>query len=253
MKNLMIKSCVVLLLAGCGTEDDMSPEGETTPTEARGESCSEPVAVSCVDEMILDLSYQTTVAQTEVTNIREGQQWITAVDATAGGFQNASTNPWIYFKFTDEGAEKVEISDEDSLESMEWHLAAHRYKIRLNSGSGGPSCVKASALLESTYEELTEVPEGLTFYEDTYYNDDCTLIGDSFGMGGAQFYMSNWWDYPGCVATTGVPFIIQIEDGRRLRLRVDSYYESGQDECNENGTMGVGSARLSMRWGFFYE
>ena len=242
-----------LSLIGCGQESDTNNDTATADSTARGESCDTPQEVACIDDMILDLSYQDTVASTDVTNLREGQQWLTTIDATAGGFGNSSSNPWVYIRFTDTGAQKVEISDEDSLESMDWHLAAHRFKLRLNSGTGGPSCVKAAALLEGDYDTLDRVPENLTFYADTFYTSDCSLIEDSYGLETPQVYMSGWWEYPGCVATTGMPFIVQLDDGRRLKLRVESYYVSGQETCNEEGVSGNGSANVTIRWGFFFD
>ena len=157
-----------LSLIGCGQESDTNNDTSTTGSTARGESCDTPEEVVCIDDMILDLSYQDSVASTDITNLREGQQWLTTIDATAGGFGNSSSNPWVYIRFTDTGLKKLELSDEDSLESMDWHLAAHRFKLRLNSGTGGPSCVKAAALLEGDYDSLDRVPENLTFYSDTF-------------------------------------------------------------------------------------
>ena len=177
-------------------------------------------------------------------------EFSSTIDATAGGFQQAAGNPWIYVRFTNAGVEKVEISDEDSLESMEWHLAAHRFKIRMNGGSSGPSCVGAAAMLEQSYDDLTAVPDGLQFYQDDYYTPDCSMIEDTFGMGSPQVYMSGWWEYPGCVATTGTPYFIQLDDGRVVKLVVEAYYQSGQESCNANGSMGSGSANLQWRWRF---
>lgn len=252
MSRRLLGLALGLSLWACG--DAGTNEGDTdVVSTARGESCESPADVSCVDDILLDLSYQNTVATTEVTNLREGQQWLTTIDATAGGFGNSSSNPWVYIRFTETGAEKLDISDEDSLESMDWHLAAHRFKLRLNSGHGGPSCVKAAALLEGDFDALDTVPENLTFYADTFYTADCSLIEDSYGLGSPQVYMSGWWEYPGCVATTGMPFIVQLDDGRRLKLRVESYYVGGQATCNEEGTPGTGSGNITLRWGLFFD
>ncbi|MEC9464182.1 MAG: HmuY family protein [Myxococcota bacterium] len=243
--------CVVLVLAltACGTEttEDLGDEGTTSEPEI---VCSELTAISCEDSLVQDLSLQESVSVGEVTNERLGAEFVSGVDATAGGFQQAASNPWLYVRFTDAGLEKVEISDEDSLESMEWHLAAHRFKIRLNGGSSGPSCIGAAAMLEETYDGLTEVPVGLEYYLDDYYTPDCSMIEDTFGMGSPQLYMSGWWEYPGCVATTGTPYFIQLEDGRVVKLVVEAYYESGQENCNANGSTGSGSANLQWRWRF---
>ncbi|MBT6177598.1 MAG: hypothetical protein HOI23_10150 [Deltaproteobacteria bacterium] len=234
------------LLTACGSET--TPEDNPEPTNTPDPICSELKDIQCVDDMVLDLSLQNSVATTTVTTQRESENWVTFVDATAGGFGNSSSNPWIYIRFTETGAEKVEINDNESLESMDWHLAAHRFKLRLNSGSGGPSCVAASVLLENDYDTIASVPENLTFYEDNFYTADCTLIQDSYGLGSPQVFMSNWWSYAGCVATTDVPFIIQLEDGKTIKLRVEEYYQDGQDNCNANDVSGSGGGNLKLRW-----
>ena len=175
-------------LISCGQDEGVETD-TTGSSTARGEACEAPTSVECIDDIILDLSYQDSVASTEIVNLREGQQWLTTIDATAGGFGNSSSNPWVYLRFTESGAEKLELSDED-FESMQWHMAAHRFKLRLNSGHGGPSCVKAAALLEGDYDSLDTVPDNLTFYSDTFYTADCSLIEDSYGLGSPQVYMS---------------------------------------------------------------
>ena len=248
-KSLMITSLSFLfmnLLVACGSDTDQeeSQEAGYVPEPL----CTEIQEVQCVDNMVLDLSLQNTVATTRVTTQRESENWVTLVDATAGGFGNSSGNPWIYIRFTDAGAEKVEINDNEALESLEWHLAAHRFKLRLNSGTGGPSCVSASVLLEGDYDTISELPENLTFYEDNFYTSDCTLIQDSYGLGSPQVYMSNWWSYDGCVATTGVPFVIQLENGKSIKLRVEEYYQEGQENCNTTNATGTGGGNFKLRW-----
>ena len=249
MKNtssmIAVLSLILLgLLAACGEETNETPEPEATPEPI----CTEIQEVQCVDNMVLDLSLQNSVATTSVTTQRASENWVTFVDATAGGFGNSASNPWIYIRFTDTGAEKVEINDNEALESMDWHLAAHRFKLRLNSGSGGPSCVSAAVLLEGDYDALTAVPENLTFYEDNFYTADCTLIQDSYGLGSPQVYMSNWWSYDGCVATSLVPFIIQLDNGKTLKLRVEEYYQDGQENCNATNATGTGGGNFKLRW-----
>lgn len=235
-------------IVGCGEAADES--GTQAATTAPEPVCMELSAITCEDSLVQDLSFQEAVSSGEIGNQRLGAEFVSSVDATAGGFQQAASNPWIYVRFTNAGLEKVEISDEDSLESMQWHMAAHRFKLRMNGGSSGPSCVGAAAMLEQTYDDVAEVPQGLQYYQDAYYNPDCSMIQDSYGMGSPQVYLSGWWEYPGCVATTGVPYLIQLEDGRVVKLVVEAYYEGGQDVCNSNGSPGTGSANFSWRWRF---
>ena len=237
-----------LLFAGCG-----SPSGETGQGESYDDFdlvCEEPVEVDCIDDLILDLSlHDDKVSEGDVVTEFDGADFVTAIDATAGGFNNAAQNAWVYLKFTDDGAEKVEIDDETALESMDWDLSARRFILRLNGGSSGPSCVGAATFMESSYDELTEIPDGLTYGEDDYYTSDCTLINDSSGLpDNPQVVLGAWWEYPGCVATTGYPHLIQTADGRVLKLVVEAYYATGQEDCNASGTPGGDSANLSVRW-----
>ena len=62
--------------------------------------------------------------------------------------------------------------------------------------------------------------------------------------------MKPWWNYGSCVATTGVPFLIELNDERVIKLEIEAYYQSGQDACNDSGTPGNTSAMYTWRWAF---
>jgi hypothetical protein len=103
--------------------------------------------------------------------------------------------------------------------------------------------------LEQSYSDLTEVPDGLTYQQDEFYTDDCTLINDSSGLpGNPQVALGAWWSYGGCVATTEYPHLIQVADGRILKMVVEAYYGSGQEDCNDSDQMGSDSANFTIRW-----
>jgi hypothetical protein len=240
---------LAVLLAGCASPHD---DSDTDTAVGPEPVCEEPREVDCVDSLFLDLSLNVgSVSEGTVDTVADGADFVSRVDATAGGLQNAPENPWIYMRFTPEGLEKVPLDDEEALSSMAWHIAAKRYILRLNGGSSGPSCVAATALLSSTYDALDAVPDGARFLEDDYYTADCTLINDSSGLPGSpQVVLAPWWSYPGCVATTGTPFLVALDDGRVVKFMVESYYEQGQERCNEEGVMGSGSARFIWRWRF---
>jgi len=134
---------------------------------------------------------------------------------------------------------------------MDWDMALRRFIIRLNGGDSGPSCVGAASLLEGDYGSIETVPDGLIFAPDQFYTSDCTIINDSSGLPNSpQVVLGTWWEYPGCVATTSVPQIIQLANGRILKLKVESYYGLGQDTCNANGTPGEHSGQIQLRWQF---
>jgi hypothetical protein len=52
---------------------------------------------------------------------------------------------------------------------------------------------------------------------------------------------------------TGNIFVIELKDGRHLKLIVDAYYKTlaGQEQCNDTGSSGgTPGATLQMRWAF---
>lgn len=249
------------LALGCGkdTEDSGAAadggqdgaDGADGADSADGEPvCTEPTEVGCVDALISDLSlHDDKVSNGAVTTTTDGPDFVTVVDASAGGYGNSTANAWVYVKFTEAGAEKVEIDDETALESMDWDMALRRFIVRLNGGSSGPSCVGAAALLEADYAALDSVPEGIPFALDDYYTGDCTIINDSSGLPGSpQVAMGSWWSYSSCVATTEVPHLVQLADGHVLKLVVETYYGTGQDACNSGGAGYDDSGIITLRW-----
>ena len=231
-------------LLACGEKE------QDTSSVVVAAMCEEPKAIECEDAAILDLSLQDDqISDGVVVTSEDGTDFVSTVDASAGGYNAASSNPWVYVKFTDAGLEKVEIDDESALESMDWDLSLRRFILRLNGGSTGASCVGSASFLESTYSDLVSVPEGLTYVQDDFYSDDCTIINDSSGLPGSpQVALAPWWNYDGCVQTTMIPHLIQLADGAVVKLVVEAYYESNQEACNDGTGSGDGSAVYTLRW-----
>lgn len=251
-------AAAALPLAGCGEGDR---EGDPTETPALASTPSpsplptaaprcEAEEVRCEDQLILDLGLVEGVTSAgALTTTREGATFMTKVDATAGGFGASADNPWIYLRFTQGGAERVDVDDLDALESTDWHVAFKRYLIRLNSGTSGPSCVTASPV-DGAFDDVAAVPSGASFAEEDFYDDGCALVADDKGLGSADVRLGAWWGYNGCVNTTGQVFLIQLPSGEVVKWEALSYYEEGQATCNAEGTPGKGSANFLTRWAF---
>lgn len=244
---------MLFLLLACTTSSD------STDTKGGGDSgvdaavCTEPTEVTCQDELVSDLSLQDDkTSDGDVTTTTDGADFLTSLDASAGGYGNETTHAWTYMKFTASGAQKVELTDEEALTSMDWDLAARRFIIRLNGGSSGPSCVGAAVMGQGyTYEDLASVPDGISYATDDFYTDDCGFVNDSSGLEGSpQVVLSPWWEYPGCVATTGQPFLIQLADGTVVKFRVESYYDEGQEDCNNTGMATGSGGYYVFRWAY---
>lgn len=240
------------VLAACSGSEGSDDSDTAVDPPALEAVCTEATPPGCVDALVSDLSlHDDKVSAGAVTDTIDGADYVTAIDATAGGFGNETQNPWVYVKFTEDGAVRVDIDDEAALESLDWDLAARRFILRLNGGTSGPSCVGAMPFLEKSYDEVTEVPDDAAFALDNYYSGDCTIINDSSGLEGSpQVALSAWWEYPGCVKTTDVPFLVQLADGHVIKLRVEQYYGTGQEVCNTSGTAGGDSGNLQLRWTF---
>ena len=210
-----------------------------------------PEALQCIDEMILDLGLNEVVTSGEVSNTRDGEDWLTFVDATAGGLPNQATNPWVYLRFTPSGAQRVDIDDLEALDSEVWHIAVKRFGIRVNSGVSGPSCVGVAALPIGTYDAIEERPDEDAFAFERFYDEGCNLLSDEDDDGGflsPPYLLRPWWSYPGCVATTLQPFVLELPEGTAIKLLIEAYYGMGQETCNSSGVMGQEPANFTWRW-----
>lgn len=246
-------ACFALFaLHGCATKNGDSTANRADSGQTDDPVCVEPKDITCEDALILQLGLQDDESSSgSVETTMDGEDFITTVDATAGGINDAPTSPWVYFRFTPDGAQKVDIPDTEALARMDWDISLRRFIIRLNGGSSGPSCVGAITLLEDSYEGVTAVPSGAAWVEDDYYTDDCTLVNDTSGLPDSpQVALGAWWSYSGCVATTMAPHLIRLASGDVVKMVVESYYASGQDGCNETGNRGTGSANITLRWSY---
>lgn len=243
-----------------GTPDAGTPDAGTPdagPADA-GNLCP-PKPVTCSDFAIASLDLKKTVntAGTIVTVAEDGG-FRTTIDATAGGF--TPTMSFVYGKFSATGLDKVLITDEVSLDSMDWDIAFRRFVIRLNSGSSGPSCVKSAATAAGTsYDTLASVPGSPPYVVDDFEGAPPTCMFKDDGSGlttspstalanaNASFY-----SYVNCVAMTGRVFVVQTREGRHVKLVVTNYYptDAAQNTCNMGTNPGVAGATIRVRWSY---
>lgn len=246
---------MLLVLATACAKDTPAPQdsGEVPALEA---VCEAPAELACEDALILNLGLQddrSSDGEVLSTPLGDGV-YALQVDASAGGLSQASSEPWVYIRFGADGAERVDLDDESALDSMDWHLAMRRFQLRLNGGSSGASCVGAIPRLEEAFEEVEAQAHEAPFIQDSFFTESCELINDTSGLPNSpQLALGPWWSYPGCVATTGVPFVLQLDDGQQLKLVVDAYYAEGQEACNEEGRMGTDSAHFTLRWAWLLQ
>jgi hypothetical protein len=230
--------------------EEVSPE--VTP-EVTAPLCgyTEP---PCSDEQIAALSFSKTRDGGAI--VEEGAavgEFLSHIDATAGGFQG--TRGYTYARFTEAGLVKVDISDEESLESMDWDIAFRRYIARLNSGVSGPSCVLGGRTAPATtFETLSAVPSNLVFRAEQYFTaDGCEYVPETSGIGSPLTILSSYWNYTGCVTMSGNVYVVKLRDGRHVKLQFQSYYSpSVQATCEATGSAPSpnGAGNIRLRWAF---
>ncbi len=266
MKTTLGLLGVVALLAACG--DDGSSTGGAPPEGGGGAGggasggggaaavCTEPVDVPCEDDVILAMNLKTNVSPGDISNEAEGAGFISIIDATAGGAFNPNPPSYTYGRFTETGLEKVDITDEDALASMDWDIAFRRYVGRINSGHSGPSCVAAARLPGTPdFDGIMSVDADLTFRTDEYFTDSCDLVPDGTGLEGSPATaLSSYWTYPGCVQMTDNVYILRLADGRTLKLTVTNFYDdAAQEQCDTSDSLpagDTGSGTIRVRWAF---
>lgn len=238
---------------GLGSSDVGADLGDVGSADGGVLACADLEPPPCQDEAFGELGFQTDPSDGVIVEQGAFPGASTYIDATAGGLQ--ATESFVYARFTASGLEKVELDDEQALEDTSWHIAFRRYVIRLNGGVSGPSCVRGARTPPGTdYESVSEVSPLLSFSEEAYFTDSCAMIPDGSGlMRAPATVLSSFWTYPGCVQMTGNVFVLDLADGRFVKLEVLSYYEADrQQQCQDTGQVSLpsGSGNVRIRWAF---
>ncbi len=244
---------IVLSLAACGSSSHM----DTPPDMASAARCTMPVAPTCTDAQIQDLTLFKTASTKTIASTPTGTTFASEIDATGGaGTGITPRESYVYAKFTDQGLTQVAIGDEAAFNSMEWDLAFRRFIIRLNSGVSGPSCVDAARTAANTdFDTLAAEPAGLDYRTEQYYSSACDLVPDGSGLGSPGTALQSFWQYPGCLQMTGNVFVVRLASGRKVKLTVTHYYEQAvQDYCDANDMIMMSdaskAAHVGVRWAF---
>src|SRR5262245_45222902 len=120
-RRLIFSGALVLATAACSSSGgDATTSGAGTTSGGGGGAACHPTTVPCSDEVILQMALQSSPVEAQITSTPDGAGWTSQVDATAGGAFATTPTSFTYGKFTDQGLTKVDISDIDSLDSMDW-------------------------------------------------------------------------------------------------------------------------------------
>ncbi len=252
-------AALILAASGCAspvTVGDASDAASDAATDAVLDTATGPrcgaTAPTCQDESIQRLPLFATTNSALIGAISSTSGvFVSEVNAVGGGI--TPTQSFVYARFTDTGLEKVAISDEESLASLDWDIAFRRFVIRLNSGVSGPSCVDAAQLPAGTnFDAVTTLPTGLAYATESYFDSACVYAPDSSGLGSPGVVLSTFWNYTSCVQMTGAVYVIRLRDGRQVRMQVLSYYSpTVQAQCDSTGmATSASAARVRIQWAF---
>ncbi len=252
--------------SGGGTAGGGQQQMDAGQSEAGGivEDAGAPrcnaMPVACTDESIQQLKlFDLTDAglpQVNDAGVTEegtiGGEFVTNVDARGGGL--VANTSYLYAAFTSAGLKKRAISDVQALASSDWDIAIRRYVLRINSGVSGPSCTESATLPANTkFEDVTQVPEGLTWQREAYFSPTCEYVAGDSGIGAPATALSSFWTYSACLQMTYNVFVLHLKNGRYVKLQVLSYYNpQAQAECDDAGVARTpsGAGNVRIRWAF---
>jgi len=235
---------------GYGLPWCMRRDGERTDPIVIPPAGCDPTAVACLNEQVVDSPFFDTASLYTILSSPSGDGFSAFVPMGDAG----SGHPFVYGRFTDQGLEALPLDDLTAMQSQRWHIAFRDHVIRLNSGVSGPSCVLGAELPPGTdFDTLTSAPTDLVFEAESYYSSQCALTPDSSGLGTPDTLTAGYWTNPGCLRMTGAVYVVQLDDGRQLKLTVDGIYPTPtQNECQETGTISspIPPNQLIFRWAF---
>jgi hypothetical protein len=164
----------------------------------------------------------------------------TTVDASAGGMNGASKNPYVYLSLKTGG--RIDLDDFAARESLAWDLALRRTKIRVNGGDSGAGQGAVAILSGKSLDQVTAVPASSTFATDDFLDEQCNILRDPINNILTAFDGPTglWYEYD--VGTSKVKpllaaHVVRLADGGYVKLAIDSYYNASGD-----------SAHFTLRW-----
>jgi hypothetical protein len=206
---LSVLGCMLL---GCASEGSDEPN---TPLDANP-SC-DPLTVLPTSYRPIPTTSTGAVALTTTAHDTTG-----TIDATAGGLSGAADNPYVYVDLITNT--RVDVSDVNARDSLDWDIALKRSSLRINGGdSGGGRRTLAIAAGATSVTTVTAPSSGYT--EDDFTSDDCMLATIPGGEPMSAF--GEWYEYD--VETHAVTpktevYVLQRPDGSRTALRIVTYY-----------------------------
>jgi hypothetical protein len=229
--------CAALLALGAGCSDDSSTTVDGGAKDGSGADLYPDLGLPpdlgqkqpCETEWIDALNAQDKVSTGAVNTTENAGVKQTTIDASAGGMNGASKNPFVYISLKD-GA-RVDITDLASKSSKDWDLAFRRSVIRVNGGDSGAGGAGVARIENKTLAEVTAVPAAASFKVDEFIDESCKVTRDPINNPQTAFSGAStadlWYAYDvGTSKLKPQPFVwvVRRADGSFVKLTIDSYY-----------------------------
>lgn len=159
------------------------------------------------------------------------------VDASAGGYMAAATNPYVYVSLVNRA--RVDVTDRQADDSVQWDLALKRDSIRSNGGDSGPGSARVAELPGADFDAITAAAATTAeFSRDTFIDPSgCEPLTDETNKPITAF--SGWYVYaPATMSLTPADkvYLVRGADGASLyKLRIENYYADVDD--GQGGTV----------------
>lgn len=117
------------------------------------------------------------VASTTITSSQADGVWTATVDASAGGFMGASSNPFIYLDL--DTGQKVDVGGKPALTGpVEWDMAFRRTAIFINSGDMAAGAIEIARLTGTSFDAVTsaDIPADSEFIEEDVIEDGACIV-----------------------------------------------------------------------------
>ena len=114
----------------------------------------------------------------------ENGVWSVTLDASAGGLQGSSQNPFLYVDL--DGGAKLDITDPTAVrDDTTWEIAFRRTGAFINGGDAGPGAVEIARVTGTSFDAVTaaNMPGNSRFITEVSVDEDCQVIAPSSGFG----------------------------------------------------------------------
>jgi hypothetical protein len=227
--------------AGDGGPTDGSPT-DSSSTDGEGGAGEGGEGGSCSAARQQALMPIDQVANTNITVLAtDGAVKTIFIDATAGGVQMESANPYIYVNLGT--ATKVSVTDVTAGASTAWDLAIKRPGLFTNSGDGGPG-MGGAVFIQKAFDTVTMADAtGAAFATEKFLDANCQELQDPTLAVLTTF--SGWYNYDMAAQHMVTPmtgtFLVKGGSGTLYKLEILDFY------ATPDGGTGDAGGRYTMK------